>query len=402
MYPVPTVKIVMLGYVWFMFPSSFSAQFLSAKEDVMLPLMCVIALDFLLSLLTRVVGDETEPSEEEVKSKLTSPPPPPPPPPLPPIPPPPPSTPPVSTSPTTEASSSKQKEFFKAHGSKLITTLVKTASKLLTYCRLYAMMIGDQPVFLPLYTNIPQSVLEGIVQLAGRDPLQPKDSKPLFHSHIPDEVKDRLKLWNGALLIDPTLKEKVCSHDPEVPVSDLMVQFLNVHFSAFTGTRTFDPARCLKSTLSSIMSLLSTVFEMNPAESGQDLSSIVPLTCDTMMEFCGADFLKLIKICGEKSFSQQISEHRVRECIALVQLPKMQKCSLLGPLLADFFALLSSMLDSAPHAPVVAKLKPGDPSCGMCELVLLLPPLPFSLLPPLLLFSSSCSPFLFPVVLLLT
>ena len=360
----------------------------------MLPLICIIALDFLVCLLTRVVVDETEPEEEEeeeedgeVKSKVASPPPPPPlPPPLPPVGPGPGPAPSKKTSPppakvqaqAAYTSSQNEEAFYKAHGAGLVSILMKTASKLLSYCRLYAMMIGSQPVFLPLYTDIPQPVLDGIMKLAGRDPLQGKDAKPLFHAHIPDEVRDRLKSWNMALLIDPAHKEKLCSHDLDSPVSDLMMQFLNLHFCAFTGTRTFDPTRCLKSTLSSIMSLLSTLFEMsplgnfNPSEDPNitppdppvDLMSVVPLTCDVMMEFCGSDVLKLIKICGEKSFSLKISEHRVRESFRLMQLPKIRECRLLGPLLADLFALLSSMLEDPACQPVLTLLQPSNPDCG--------------------------------------
>lgn len=346
----------------------------------MLPLFCVVALDFLICLLTRVVVDETEPDEEEeegteVKSKLPSPPPPPP---LPPVTPSNKTTPPPPIETEDHAYSAKEDAFYRSHGKGLIQILMKTASKLLAYCRLYAMMVGNQPVFLPLFTEPPASVLDGIMKLAGRDPLQTKDTKPLFHAHIPDEVQDRIKTWNMALLIDPAHKEKLCSHDLDSPVSDLMVQFLNLHFCAFTGTRTFDPTRCLKSSLSSLMSLLSTLFEMipqgifdppenstgSPAETPEYLTHLVPLSCDMMMEFCGSDMLKLVKICGEKSFSLKVSEHRVRESFKLMQLPKICDCRLLGPLLADFFAMLSSMMDDPASQPVLSLLQPDNPECG--------------------------------------
>ena len=337
----------------------------------MLPLMCIVALNFLLCLLTRLVGDEVEVNQENEKSKLTSPPPPPPPPPLPtsphPASTPPPAAAELADPPSTpDAASAKQKAFFESHGAKLIPLLVKTAAKLLVYCHQYVVMIGDRPVFLPLYTDIPFPLLEGILQLAGHDPLQPKDSKPLFRAYVPDDIDDRLKLWSNALLIDPSIKDKMCSYDPGSPISDLMGQFLNLHFSAFTGTRTYDPARCLKSSLSTVMSLISSLFEMDPAKSCSEMMSIVPLACDTMLDFCGSDLLKVIKICGEKSFSERIAEYRVRASIALVQLPKMQDCSLLGPVLSSLFNLLSSMLDSPPSAPVLAALEPGTVASDAC------------------------------------
>lgn len=357
-------------------------QFVSAEEgSAVLPLFCVIALDFLVCLLTRVVVDETEPDEEEdeedeVKSKLPVPPPPPPLPSAtpsdkaPPIPP-------VEPEEHAYAISPKEEAFYKAYGERLIQILLKTAAKLLGFCRLYA-MIGNQPGYVPPFTDPPQSVLDGIMKLSGRDPLQAKDKKLLFHAHIPDEVRDRIKMWNMALLIDPAHKEKLCSHDLDSPVSDLMVQFLNLHFCAFTGTRTFDPTRCMKSSLSSLMSLLSTLFEMtpqgifNPPEVSTDsptepsayLVSLVPLSCDVMMEFCGSDLLKLIKILGDKSFSLSISEHRVKESFKLLQLPNIRGCHLLGSLLADFFSMLSSMLEDTASQPVLSILKPDSHDCG--------------------------------------
>ena len=365
-------------------------QFLSVEEgNDVLPLFCVVALDFLVCLLTRVVVDETEPDEEEeeeeeeVKSKLPSPPPPPPLPPVAPSnksPPPPPTIAMEFEDEPSYAVSPKEEAFFAAHGEGLVQILMKTAAKLLTYCRLYA-MIGNQQGALSPFSDPPQPVLDGLMKLAGRDPLQAKDTKPLFHTHIPDEVRDRLKTWNMALLIDPAHKEKLCNHDLDSPVSDLMVQFLNLHFCAFTGTRTFDPTRCFKSTLSSIMSLLSTLFEMTPqgifnppenistaspsdGETPKYLANLVPLSCDVMMEFCGSDMLKLAKICGEKAFSLRVSEHRVRESFKLMHLPGIQNCRLLGPLLADFFAMLGSMLDDPASQPVVSILTPDNPECG--------------------------------------
>ena len=364
----------------------YCMQLLSADEEkTVLPLFCVIALDFLVCLLTRVVVDETEPEEDEDEEEVadkTKLPAPPPPPPLPPV------TPSNKSTPSTEpvpvadgddhlfVVSAKEEAFYAAHGEGLIHILMKVASKLLVYCRRYA-MIGNQTGSFPPTTEPPLPVLDGMLKLAGSTPLQTKDAVPLFHTHIPDEVRDRLKAWNAALLIDPAHKEKLCSHDLDSPVSDLIVQFLNLHFRAFTGTRPFDPTRCFKSTLSSLMSLLSTLFEMAPQEifnppqqqvgvlpqGSKFLADVVPLSCDVMMEFCGSDMLKLIKLCGEKAFSLALSKHCVRESFKLLQLPKMQTCHLLGPLLADFFGLLGSMLDDPASQSVLSILTPDNTEC---------------------------------------
>lgn len=363
----------------------------------MLPLFCVIALDFLICLLTRVVVDETEPDDEEdeeeeeeeekttSKSKST----------VPPIPPPPPvpssnksPPPPLKGLKVDEGDqpfviSPKEEAFYSTHGEGLVNILLKTTAKLLVYSRLYA-MIGNHAGAPPSFTELSQTALDGIMKLAGRDPLQPKDSKPLFHAHIPDEVRERFKMWNSALPIDPTHKEKLCNHDLDSSVSDLIAQFLNLHLSAFTGPRHFGPTRCFKSTLSSLLSLLSTLFEMCPPETftipegstslparGSGLvSGLVPLSCDVMMEFCAADMLKLVKICGEKPFSLAVLEHRVRQSSRLLQLPKMTDCHLLGPLLADFFGLLGSLLEDTASRPVLATLGPDNTDCRESTLYL--------------------------------
>ena len=358
----------------------------------MLPLFCVIALDMLVCLLTRVVIDATEPDDDEedadntVKNKPTVPfIPPPPPPPLTPSNK---STPPSETTATATVEvqrqtfaevSQKEEAFYTAHGESLVQILMKVTSKLLIYCRLYA-MIGNQPgTPSPFTGELLLPALDGIMKLAGRDPLQSKDTKPLFHTHIPDEVRDRLKVWNQALLIDPTHKERLCSHDLDHPISDIIVQFLNLHFCAFTGTRSFDPTRCFKSTLSSLISLLSTLFEMTPQgildppdnsnegpppEIIKFLGGLVPLSCDITMEFCAADMLKLVKLCGDKVFSLGVTEHRVRESSKLIQLPQIQNCHLLGPLLADYFSMLGALLDDGVSEPVLLTLTPDNTDCS--------------------------------------
>ena len=330
--------------------------------------------------------DETEPDEDEdedepgtARSKL---PPPPPPPPLPPTTPSnktPPSTGPPVVEDRPEPSyaiSQQETAFYTAHGEGLVHVLVKVTSKLLVYCRLYAMM-GNQPGAHPPFVQPSLPVLDGILKLAGKNPLQTKDAKPFFRGHIPDEVRERIETWNAALLIDPAHKEKLCSHDLDSPVSDLIVQFLNLHFCTLTGARTFDPTRCFKSTLSSLMSLLSTLFDMVPPEilnppdeskgplpaAPKFLTDLVPLSCDIMMEYCGSDLLKLIKICGDTVFSLGLSEYRIRESSRLLQLPAMQTCPILGALLADFFRMLGSLMEDQASGPILSTLTPDNTDC---------------------------------------
>ena len=359
--------------------SPLSLQFLLADEDsTLLPVFSIIALDFLICLLTRVVVDETEPEEEDEEEEEedtgTS------------------SVLPIlpsqtssnkSPSPPPRGVSLKEEVFYSTHGEGLVHVLLKATSKLLVYCRLYA-MIGNKDGDSLLGGGLSREALDGIMVLAGRDPLQAKDAKPLFHTHIPDEVRDRIKVWNGVLLIDPAHKEKLCNHDLDSSVGELIVQFLNLHLLTFTGVHSFGHTRCLKSALSSLLSLLSTLFDMAPPETfvapdgtslplppkgAALLSGLVPLSCDVMTEFSAADMLKLVKICGEKAFSLAVCEHRVREGSRLLQLPKMANCQLLGPLLADFFVLLGSMLEDTGCRAVLAGLGPDSTDCSKCVCV---------------------------------
>lgn len=325
----------------------------------MLPLMSIIALDFLLTLVIRAILDDTgqedkdKDKEEEEGEEIPG-----------------------------EASSSlKEKEddevegkdeeksgeeaFFNKFGRNLIPLVVKVTRKLLKYSHSYTLPVAAPNLSTtpsPQLSEMPSLALESLLRLSGKDPLSPKESKSLFGSHIPDVVKERVKLWNAALLIDSTQKQKLSAHSVEdIQIDKCMVTFLDLHFMAFAGTRTFNPSRSLKSTLSSALNLLLNLFSLKPSESVNMTGEIVPISCDILMEFAHSDLAKLIQNSSKEAFSLDCMRYKLTESFQLFRLPGMQDCHLLGPVLADFFSLLRSMLGTATDWPVLAQLGAGDP-----------------------------------------
>ena len=88
---------------------------------------------------------------------------------------------------------------------------------------------------------------------------------------------------------------------------------------------------------------------------------IVPISCDILMEFAHSDLAKLIQNSSKEAFSLDCMRYKLNESFQLFRLPGMQDCHLLGPVLADFFSLLRSMLGTATDWPVLAQLGTGDP-----------------------------------------
>ena len=312
----------------------------------MLPLMCIIATDFLLCLVTRAVLDETQ-QQHEKEPETKEPP------------------------PSSDDHESVREAFFEKHGRILIPALIKTSLKLTKYAHLYALLATNQPV--TQLTEIPQIALESLLQLSGKSPLQSKDSKVLFQAHIPDEIKERIKQWNSALLIDPAHKLKLSSQiDEDTQIDVCMMAFLNLHFTAFVGTRTFDPSRSLKSTISSLITLLHNFFVLKPGDCGDMICCLIPFAFDTMTEFAHTELYKLTEVCEEKvllfesMFLYEGTRYKMMECFKLVHLPGMKDCTLLGPVLADFFSFLSSMLDNLPDWRVLTLLDSGDTSTSEC------------------------------------
>ena len=307
----------------------------------MLPLMCIIALDFLVCLVNRAILGEVESAQEEVEKKGEE-------------------TPLIKEeekkgddddktekeSPEHdsdgEEDSPECEAIFEQFGRRLIPILIKTALKLLQYCHVYA--LSDSTSLDKVSdTNDPNfQVLDMLLSLSSKNPIFPKDSKPLFGNLIADPIKERLKSWSAALSIDPSLKEKLCTRNVEdIKIEDLMMSLLELHFTAFAGTRTFDPTRSLKSTLSSIVSLLQSLFDLKSSASEEMGLEVVPLGCDVMMEFAHSEVLKLIS--DEQQFLTECNKFKVQRSVELIQRPGMEGNSLVGTVLADLFTLLGSL-----------------------------------------------------------
>ena len=375
---------LMILHAYQLFPISRSlsvsvslSQLISGEDESVLPLMCVIALDFLLCLIIRAILDDTgEDDEEEVeeegqkkeeeeeegkeeteggKQDKSSP---------------------KEEEKKTESegkdkSTSLEVAFFDKFGKNLIPLTVKVAQKLLKHSHMYALSVAAPTVSpsTPQQNEVPLPALESLLCLSGKDPLHPKDSKSLFGGHIPEVVKENLKLWGAALLVDPNHKQKLCAHSVEdIQIDKCMDTFLALHFMAFAGTRTFNPSRSLKSTLSTVVMLLSNLFDLKRSESAGMMREIVPISCDVLMEFAHTDLAKVIQIGDKKAFSLDCMRYKLAESFQLVRLPGMQDCNLLGPVLADLFMFFGSILDTPADWAVLDQLGAGETPTSECEL----------------------------------
>lgn len=311
----------------------------------MLPLMCIIALDFLICLLTRAILGEVETAQDEAekeseeaplikeeateekkedekkpeKAELTE-----------------------DESDGEEEDSPECEAIFEQFGRRLVPVLIKTAQKLLQYCHVYALSDSTGLDKVSDTSDPNYQVLEMLLSLSSRNPIFPKDSKPLFGNLIAEPIKERLKSWSIALPVDPSLKEKLCTRNADdIKIEESMMSLLELHFTAFAGTRTFDPTRSLKSTLSSIVSLLQHLFDLKSSVSEEMGLDVVPLGCDVMMEFAHLEVLKLIS--DETQFLTECNKFKVKKSIELICRPGMEGNSLIGTVLADLFTLLSSL-----------------------------------------------------------
>ena len=157
-------------------------------------------------------------------------------------------------------------------------------------------------------------------------------------------------MWESALVIDPVQKKKLSIYD-DVQVAVCMVNFLDLHFSAFGGTKTFIPCRSLKSCIVSVLMILdymANIFHEHREEeaTGEILKSLtdgmVPMSCDVMMEFSHAQLLKFVM--SDREYSYSCTRGRVNRCLAVLKLPEVRECELLGTILANLFRLLVAML----------------------------------------------------------
>ena len=254
------------------------------------------------------------------------------------------------------------------HVEHFIPVLLKLATKLVQYGHLYVC----QDMFLPGQQTAEEieTVIQKMLSVSGKSFFQAKLSRPLFYIHIPEHMRERLKLWNLALLLDPGQTEKLCNRDPdEMDIVEEIVSFLDCSYTSFAGQRTFDPSRILKSTITTLVSLLAVFFELNPEKSRESfMKATVPLATDLVTEFITneqskdaidgqASMRKIVEICDSNTFTLQCMHHRVVECFQLAQSPAIHGHTFQGDLLEDILGFLTQLLESSANWPVLASLE---------------------------------------------
>ncbi len=231
--------------------------------------------------------------------------------------------------------------------------LINLVQKLLHYAHLYVTSSPNEGVgpYTTPCVDGPQEALDVLLSLSGKNLVSPKD-RPLFTSHLPEGIHERLKMWESALPIDPIQKKRLSDY-VDIQVAVCIVNFLDSHFLAFGGTRTFDPCRSLKSAINSALVIVDYIFSVshNLSDEGSgdhtELISgiekgVIPLSCDAMMEFAHPHLMKFV--IDPKNFSFNCSKYKLTRCMEILQLSEMRKCELLGMIVADLFQLLNSLL----------------------------------------------------------
>ena len=230
--------------------------------------------------------------------------------------------------------------------------MIQLVRQLLQYGHLYVCSSADpgfSPYSTPELRTAPRKALDVLLYLSGRSLLTPKD-KPPYNSKLPEHVNDRLKTWEAALAIDPVQKKKLSLYD-DAQVAVCITNFLDLHFSAFSGTLTFNPVRSLKSTIHSSLSILEYVANIlhdhRENEGANTMltsltTDMVPMSCDIMMEFSHSQLLKFVLSDHDYSFS--CTEGRVSKCLEVLRLAEVRECELVGVILANLFRLLMNLL----------------------------------------------------------
>ena len=234
----------------------------------------------------------------------------------------------------------------------LCPVLIKVAQRLVQYAHLFVCSpfpLGEESAGSPAPLGVPQQALDVLLYLSGQSLVSPKD-KPPFNSHLPEQVNERLKMWESALVIDPVQKKKLSIYD-DVQVAVCMVNFLDLHFLAFGGMKTYSPTRGLKSAIVSVLMILDYMANIfhehreDPATSQMLWSltaGLVPMSCDIMMEFTHAQLLKFVL--SDREYSHSCTKGRVTRCLDVLRSEEVRECELLGTILANLFRLLVAML----------------------------------------------------------
>ncbi len=146
-------------------------------------------------------------------------------------------------------------------------------------------------------------------------------------------------------------------------LSRMMTTFLSLHFIAFAGSRPFDPACNMKSCLTSMFDLLLELLSIKPSKCQDEITSLVPVASNQLAEFASDKLRKIASLC--KDFEAQLKCFRLSKAFWLVKQPRMNLHGLLGPVMADLFTFLSSLLDNSGDYPrLTSVLTTEDPPAG--------------------------------------
>ncbi len=142
-----------------------------------------------------------------------------------------------------------------------------------------------------------------------------------------------------------------------------MTTFLSFPFTAFAGSRPFDPACNMKLCLTSLFDLLLELLSIKPSKCQDEITSLVPVASNQLAEFASDELQKIALLC--KDFEAQLKCFRLSKAFWLVKQPRMNLHGLLGPVMVDLFTFLSSLLDNNGHYPRLnSVLTTEDPPAG--------------------------------------
>ena len=238
------------------------------------------------------------------------------------------------------ASSQTKEAIYTIYGQPLLRVMLKVVRKILDCSHSYVLSSDVGLPVRPLVACEAQhGNLDGFLAIAGKNPLQGKEAKPLFQNLFSGDVKGRIAGWNDAAVVNKE-QEKLWSGS-----SDFMLPFLSSHFASFSGVAAFDPASSLKSALSSALQLITLVLELCPAQCAQVVGDLVSISCSGVLEFAQPGLVKLANMCGDRVFSQAFTSHQMQNCYKLATGVSVQDYSFLGVVLGDVFLWLGSLVE---------------------------------------------------------
>ncbi len=257
----------------------------------MLPLMSMIAINVLLSLLQRTIqatvceedGKELQKKDSEQQQQQTE---------------------------SEETDKDKQKEdiksdtvedgaepdtpihdeeveFYNKYADVLVPVLLKVIKKLVSFAHMYICRNDVQSS--PSINEDIERVITTLISVSGTKLVSSSKTKERlsFFSHLPAPLIKQLKNWNTAILLDQSLLDRIwtCTSD-RINLFDELRVLVDVSIDSFATQQTFDSCRCLKTTISTSLIVLSSILELRPEESRKRyLEGVAPLCTDLITEF---------------------------------------------------------------------------------------------------------------------